>query len=97
MDSNTWDTLKHLVATQNGADLIILLEDLIACCEIEPIDKNEVLNMVIGKNNARLLELIAPHYNLMIDTCIYFQTAIYNKLDNLLHLLSPPPPPCGLR
>jgi len=91
MDSNTWDTLEYLIETQNGAELTVLLGDLIACCEIESIDKNEVLRMVIGKNNADLLEWISPHYDLTIDTCVHFQTAVYNKLDNLLGLLNPPP------
>lgn len=91
MEANTWDMLEHLIETQNGAQLTILLEDLIACCEIEIIDKNEVLNMVIGKNNADLLEVIAPHYDFTIDTCVHFQTALYNNLDNLLGVLSPPP------
>jgi len=91
MESNTWDTLEHLVETQNGEELTALLGDLIACCEIETIDKNEIIRMVIGKNNANLLEWIAPHYDLTTDTCVHFQVALYNKLDNLLDLLSPPP------
>lgn len=91
METNTWDALEHLVATRNGLELSALLQDLIAHSEIEDIDKNEILRQVIGQNNFELLDAIAPLYDLSVDSYIYFQTALFERLDNIVPILAPPP------
>lgn len=91
MDFHTWDTLEHLIDSQNGPELAALLKDLIDHQEIEHIEKNEVLNKVVFKNNLQLLQSVTPHLNTAVDDYLSFQMALYNGLNNVAITLAPPP------
>lgn len=92
MDSNTWDTLEHFIERQDGPGLADLLKDLIENNEIEQLDKNEVLNQVVSKDNPDFLTAVAPHFDFAIDDHLPFQMALYNGLNKVALQLAPPRP-----